>query len=340
MFQFLKFDAVMRTFLLFFTLFLFGSLLQAQHTFSIVALDTLTGEVGSAGASCLDNLQFPGSNGAIIISDLLPGKGAIHSQAKWNSTNQQNARLKMEEGLSPEEILLWLKTHDVGGPIGSYSRQYGIVDFDSLGHPRSAGYTGNTCMQWRGHKLGVNYAIQGNILLGPQILDSMEARFISSSGTLADRLMAALQGANVVGADTRCNSNGTSSLSAFLRVAKPSDTTGVLYLDLNVPSLPTGMEPIDSLQRRYNNWKLTSVVEPMAVQVNIYPNPAISSIVIEFEGRFGAVDFISPQGQLLSTLRLQQGQNLLNPTLPSGLVFVRVRADGVPVCTRKIWWGN
>jgi uncharacterized Ntn-hydrolase superfamily protein len=330
----------MRTRSLILALFFYGALLQAQHTFSIVALDTLTGEIGSAGASCLDNLQFPGSGGAIIISDLLPGKGAIHSQAQWNSTNQQNARLKMQEGLSPEEILLWLKTHDTGGIIGSYSRQYGIVDFDSMGHPRSAGFTGNSCLQWRGHKLGANYAIQGNILLGPQILDSMEARFLSSSGPLADRLMAALQGANVVGADTRCTSNGTSSLSAFLRVAKPGDTTGVLYLDLNVPVVPAGMEPIDSLQRRYNNWKLTGVLEPIVAQVNIYPNPAISSVVVEFEGRLGTVDFISPQGQLLSSLRLQQGQNMLSPTLPQGLVFVRVRADGVPVTTRKIWWGN
>ena len=45
--------------------------LRAQDTFSIVAVDPATGEVGSAGASCLDNISVPGSGGAIIISDIL-----------------------------------------------------------------------------------------------------------------------------------------------------------------------------------------------------------------------------------------------------------------------------
>ena len=90
--------------------------LTAQDTFSIVAVDSITGEVGSAGASCLDNIQFPGSGGAYIISDILPGKGAIHTQSYYNATNQANARLKMEEGLSPEEVLLWLKNNDPNRP--------------------------------------------------------------------------------------------------------------------------------------------------------------------------------------------------------------------------------
>lgn len=80
-------------------LFISNSILS-QDTFSIVALDTITGEIGSAGASCLDGSQIAG--GAIIISDLLPGRGAIHTQSYWNATNQANARMRMEEGLSPQ----------------------------------------------------------------------------------------------------------------------------------------------------------------------------------------------------------------------------------------------
>ena len=90
-------------------------------------------------------------------------------------------------------------------------------------------------MDYKNHIVGPNYAIQGNILSGQAILDSMEARFLATPGPLADKLMAALQGANVPGADTRCLANGTSSLSAFLRVAKPNDLPGAFYLDLNGP---------------------------------------------------------------------------------------------------------
>ncbi len=73
-----------------------------------------------------------------------------------------------------------------------------------MGTPRSAAYTGQNCVNYKNHITGRNYSIQGNILLGQQILDSMEARFLRAEGELACRLMEALQGAKVVGADTRC----------------------------------------------------------------------------------------------------------------------------------------
>ena len=60
-------------------------------------------------------------------------------------------------------------------------------------------------------------------MLGAQILDSMEARFLNASGCLSDRPMAALQSAKVPGADSRCLSNGTSAMFAFIKVAKPGD---------------------------------------------------------------------------------------------------------------------
>ena len=47
--------------------------IYSQHTFSIVAVDTLTGEIGSAGATCGDSIIWPGTPGAYIISDILPG---------------------------------------------------------------------------------------------------------------------------------------------------------------------------------------------------------------------------------------------------------------------------
>jgi uncharacterized Ntn-hydrolase superfamily protein len=247
--------------------------ITAQDTFSIVAVDTITGEVGSAGASCLDNSAITG--GAVIISDIIPGRGAIHTQSYWVSANQINAHNKMLEGLSPAEIIDWLVENDVQNQ--PQRRQYGIVDFDEEGNARSAAFTGTSCMDWKGHHEGVNYSIQGNILLGQQIIDSMESRFVNTSGTLADKLMAALQGANVVGADSRCTPEGVSSLSAFLRVAKPENDPDSLYLDLNVAETPYGVEPIDELQVLYDEWlNWVSVNNPDAESkaLKLYPNPA------------------------------------------------------------------
>lgn len=321
--------------------FVLGSFTQAicQDTFSIVALDTITGEIGSAGASCLDNIQFPGSNGAIIISDLLPGRGAIHTQASWNAVNQANARLKMEQGLSPQEVINWLKANDAQGGIAWVNRQYGIVDFDPQGHPRSAALTGNGCLNWKGHKTGTNYSIQGNILLGPEILDSIEARFLASTGPLSDRLMFALQGANVPGADIRCLQNGTSSLSAFLRIAKPGDAADSLSLDLNVPSLPTGMEPIDSLQRLYDQWKMTlAAPQPGSGTLKMFPNPAHGWLAVDMEGVSGEMEWYDLQGRCQWVKGLHPGYNYLTPELMSGLYMVRITLEkGSGVVAKLLW---
>jgi uncharacterized Ntn-hydrolase superfamily protein len=312
--------------------------LTAQDTFSIVAVDTVTGEIGSAGASCLDNVSFPGSGGAIIISDILPGRGAIHTQSYWVATNQTNARARMQEGLSPEQIINWLKSNDANGPFGALSRQYGIVDFSPTGQARSAAYTGSGCLDWKGQRTGVNYAIQGNILLGPAILDSMQARFLAAEGPLADRLMAALQGANVPGADSRCLSNGTSSLSAFLRVAKPDDDENDLYLDLNVPSLPPSREPIDSLQTLYDQWKTTSAPAPQDLQAfELFPNPASGHFFVQCPAP-ASLTLHDLQGRLLLQADVPAGRQRFAPTLPKGLYILQLTYPGGRTQSAKLAW--
>lgn len=243
--------------LLLLLLLLSGPGLFSQDTFSIVAIDSITGEIGSAGASCVgSSSSYP--HGAQILSDVIPGIGAIHTQASWHATNQQNAHNRMMQGLSPQEIIDFLVANDVGN--NPTIRQYGIVDYNG-GHPRSAAYTGVNCMDYKNHRAHLNYSIQGNILMGQEILDSMESRFLNTAGTLADRLMAALQGAKVIGADTRCGIHNTSSQSSFLRVARLNNQPDSLYLDLYMayPQNLTGIypvDPIDSLQTLYDDWKV------------------------------------------------------------------------------------
>lgn len=288
----------------------------AQDTFSIVAVDEATGEIGSAGASCLDDSQFPGSGGAYIISDILPGRGAIHTQSFYLAGNQNNARLRMEVGDSPDEIITWLALNDIQG--NNSQRQYGVVDFDNNGVGRAKAFTGLNCLDVKGQRVGTNYAIQGNILISAAILDSMEARFLNATGTLAERLMASLQGANVPGADSRCLNEGVSSLSAFVRVARPDDEADNLYLDLNVPLTAFGVEPIDELQTLFDDWLLTSVTEEadMANSIRIFPNPATTMIAIDLgletpnDQTFVALYAID--GKLVKTEKLIQSTTALD----------------------------
>ena len=277
----------------------------SQDTFSITAVDPVTGQVGSAGASCIAN--------CLILSDVHPGVGIIHTQAYWNSTNQNYAKSLMNLGLSPQQIIDSLVAHDAQN--NPTIRQYGIVDL--VGGGRTAAYTGVNCNNYKNHIIGPTYTIQGNILLGQKVLDSMQARFLNTPGTLADKLMAALQGAKMIGADTRCTNK--SSISAFLRVAKPSDTLGSLYLHLNVGNTTGSNDPIDSLQVLYNQWLLTGIRNlsgevPTGVTLfQNYPNPFNPETKIKF----------SINGSYLVNIKIfsltgQEIETLFNDNLSTG----------------------
>jgi uncharacterized Ntn-hydrolase superfamily protein len=165
------------------------SSVHSQDTFSIVAVDSVTGEVGSAGASCVDLILFFPNYTPDFLGDLLPGIGAINTQASYNATNQANARTRMLAGDTPAQIISWLIANDAQS--NSTNRQYGITALVN-GSPQTAGFTGSNCLNYKNHVTGPNYCIQGNILLNQAILDSMEARFLNEPGDLACKLMAAM----------------------------------------------------------------------------------------------------------------------------------------------------
>lgn len=303
----------------------------AQDTFSIVGVDTITGEVGSAGASCVDLIAF-GILDPSFLGDLIPGKGAINTQASYLAGNQTNARNRMNLGDTPSQIISWLQANDAGGNPGV--RQYGIAAIVS-GSAQTAAHTGSNCINYKNHVLGKNYSIQGNILLGQQILDSMEARFKNTPGTLACKLMAALQGAKVVGADTRCAPNNSSSLFAFLKVSKPSDAYGSPYINIGVRT-PTNsfIEPIDSLQKIANGIGLCSIttgIKENSVEgsIGIFPNPANNSIsVLNFSPHKTAKVII--RNSIGQTVLIEEKifQNINISQLSNGIYFAEVSING------------
>ncbi len=228
----------------------------AQDTFSIVAVDTVTGEIGSAGASCVGAIN---GVGAYIISDVIEGVGAIHTQASWLSANQQTAHQQMLLGKSPREILAWVTTHDAQGD--STVRQYGVVDLTRRGE--SAAFTGINCLDYKGHATGPGYSVQGNILLGAMIIDTIRNVYLNTHAPLADRLMRAVQAAKIIGADTRCAVRNTSTRSSFIKVVRIGDGSTAYLLKI-VPDTPVGTDPIDVLQVQFNSWKdsLRTRVDP------------------------------------------------------------------------------
>lgn len=275
----------MKTISLFFSFWVIVTCAFSQDTFSIVAADSATREVGSAGASCVDLFAF-GITDPGFLGDLLPDTGAINTQAYYLATNQNNARTRMRAGDSPQQIISWLISNDAGS--NPAIRQYGITGF--MGNNLdAAAYTGVNTQNYKNHVTGsingIYYSIQGNILLGQHVLDSMESKFINAQGDLACRLMAALQGAKMIGADTRCAANGTSSLFAFLKVSQPTDNYGNPSFNIGVRTPDNSqIEPIDTLQIIFDLQHncTTNLVNSIELNnlIKVYPIPSEGKIII------------------------------------------------------------
>ena len=221
--------------------------LEDGDTFSIVAYDPSTGEIGSAGTSCVaQTIDFLGdlitnNSGAII--------GGINTQAAYVAQNQTIARNRMLAGDTPQEIVAYMAANDFQG--NSSTRQYGVVGFDDFGNLTTAGFTGNGTGSFADHITGVNYAIQGNILWDSDVLTDMETAFLNTNGTLADKLMAALKGAKRVGGDSRCDTRGNSGRSSFIKVLRPGDSSP--FIDITLGPVVDGVEPIDELECAFIN---------------------------------------------------------------------------------------
>jgi uncharacterized Ntn-hydrolase superfamily protein len=161
---------------------------DAVATFSIVAADPEANELGIAVAS-----RF------FAVGNVVPwakaGVGAVATQAYANTSFGWRGLELLEKALNPEEIRDVLVRSD----NGARRRQFGIVSADG----RSVTHTGDSCSAWAGGRAGENYAVQGNILTGEDVILAMEKTFLETKGTLADRLYASLLAGEVKGGDSR-----------------------------------------------------------------------------------------------------------------------------------------
>lgn len=301
---------------------------MAQDTFSIIAVDPETGEVGSAGATCVT-----GASGAwdTWITDMIPGKGGINSQAYIciPNVNLANGIDQMAGGATPSEIIDWLVNNDACSSqnFDPEYRQYGVVDLDPEGNPRTAGWTGSLADDYKEDRQGANYSIQGNILLNQSIIDNMETNFTNTSGTLADKLMAALQGANVPGADARCLANGTSSRCAYMVVYQPDDNPGEPSLRLVVPTQGAGIEPIDVLQDLYDQF-LSNSDNELSNKVVLFPNPVTDVMHLQVHPSLAVESYqiFDVNGKRIATARTSaQNMTIETTTYARGLYFLNLK---------------
>ena len=108
------------------------------------------------------------------------GVGAIATQTYANTSYGPKGLELLSQGLSPEEVLERLVSEDPEREL----RQVGIVD----ARGRAAAFSGKKCFPWAGHIVGENFACQGNILAGKEVVEAMAEAFVKTSGTLAERL--------------------------------------------------------------------------------------------------------------------------------------------------------
>ncbi|NIM92478.1 MAG: DUF1028 domain-containing protein [Anaerolineales bacterium] len=162
--------------------------MPTYSTFSIVAYDPSEIAWGIAVAS-----KFP-AVGA-VVPWARAGAGAVATQSYANTTYGPIGLDLMQEGLSAEEALRQLTEKDDERD----QRQAGMVDAN--GNP--ATFTGEKCLDWAGGETGKNFAVQGNILTGPETIHAMMEGYIKTQGDLADRLLAALFAGDRAGGDSR-----------------------------------------------------------------------------------------------------------------------------------------
>jgi len=303
----------------------------AQHTFSIVAVDPATGEVGSAGATCLTSADCGGCGGAVVISGLVPGRGAMNAQATvcLPNSNLNIGITQMTQGDSPEEVLQYVLDNDNCQFGNTTNRQYGIADLSPDNEPRATAYTGTGALTYANHIIGDNYAIQGNILIGEEVLTGMQIGFENTEGDLAHKLMGAMQGAKIVGADSRCLDDGVSSLSSYLRLAKPDDTVNNYFLDLQVGATLSGVDPIDSLQSLFNASPVVSTDDLSLISgyTTIFPNPVKDVLFISSHNRVAILtaEIYTINGQRVLEQKLAHGNNYVNVSdLSVGIYFIKM----------------
>ena len=197
-------------------------------TFSIVARDPETGDLGIAVAS-----KFL-AVGA-VVPHARAGVGAVATQSAANVLYGPDGLAMLDTGSAAADVVKMLTDADEGRD----HRQLGIVDAQG----RAATYTGAGCIDWAGGRTADNVACQGNILTGADVVDALMETFLAGGAGFPELLLKALKAADVAGGDKRGRE------SAALLVVRENGGYGGnndRWIDLRVDDHPA---PVDEIGR-------------------------------------------------------------------------------------------
>jgi len=202
--------------------------LRPVHTFSIVARDKKTGEMGVAAQSHWFSVGAD-------VPWAEAGVGAVATQSFVDPSYGPKGLELMCLGKSASETLKQLIAADSGEAV----RQVAMVD--SKGE--AAVHTGKRCVEYAGHRTGDGYSVQANLMLNEKVPNAMANAFETAPGDLAERMMMALEAAQEVGGDIR----GKQSAAMIMVKAQSSGKSWVdRTVDLRVEDHP---EPLKELRR-------------------------------------------------------------------------------------------
>ena len=201
------------------------------HTYSIVAFDPETGDMGVA-------VQSHWFSVGSIVTWGEAGVGVVATQSFVNPAFGPDGLALLKAGKSPQEAVDELIKNDEGRDV----RQLAILD--SKG--RVATWTGKKCIQAAGHITGANFSVQANMMLNDKVWGGMNDAFTKAKGNLAERMMSALEAAQSVGGDIR----GKQSAAMLVVRAK---STGKVWEDRLVDlRVEDSAEPLKELRRLIN----------------------------------------------------------------------------------------
>ncbi|OPY33170.1 MAG: hypothetical protein A4E32_00844 [Methanomassiliicoccales archaeon PtaU1.Bin124] len=161
---------------------------RIAHTYSIVARDERTGDLGVA-------VQSHWFSVGTTVAWARAGVGAVATQAMANPAIGPDALALMQQGASSQDALGSVLEKDPGREL----RQVGVIDTRGL----SSAHTGARCIEAAGHRTGKGYSVQANMMTSDKVWPAMAEEFESSHGQLAERMLATLEAAEEAGGDIR-----------------------------------------------------------------------------------------------------------------------------------------
>jgi uncharacterized Ntn-hydrolase superfamily protein len=212
--------------------------LRPVHTYSIVARDPRTGEMGVA-------VQSHWFSVGSIVSWAEAGVGAVATQSFVDPSYGRNGLELMRGGSAAGDALKTLLARDEGRDV----RQVAMVD----ARGRVAAHTGAKCIEAAGHQTGASYSVQANMMANARVWPMMAQAFETTGGDLAERMLAALDAAEAAGGDIR----GRQSASLIVVKAESSGKPWAdRIFDLRVDDHPRPLAELRRLvrlQRAYNH---------------------------------------------------------------------------------------